>query len=286
MKKRYPDNKVYNDFYCKFQVESSILNSGSETIPSAYTILWDKQNLEAELRRIVGDKKGLYAQGRESYIAFIPSVEMRLQEIADGFKGYCRQKINQGHEKPTEWPKELLTEKLQNEARLDVLQGEKEKIEKRLKQLNDVVTKVDDSKVLQFGLICSGSFHSIGTPRYAPERAKAELDGQYLTMVPEGFLIIDDPRSPYHLMKVSDYHRVAKQWVKDRMQADKEKLLIMQAKAKENYEPLPQSTGLNLSGKIDKKDLPKWPDWAIKYEPEKSITDDKIKRTKYVHHKI
>lgn len=294
MKKRYTisdkaEFKIYSDYYMRFQTESRILNSGAETHFSISTVIWDKSNLIRELSVLIGNEKGLYRRegdkSDEGHIAKIPFVQMQLKEIEVQFKDYQRQCVNTGYEKPTEYPVDLLKLKLKWQASFDVLTGEIEALEKAIAKFTDKEAVIADTNMLAYGLICSGCFHGIGTNRYDSDFARAVLDGQYLSMVPEGYLIIDDPRSPYNQMKVSDYHKLAKQYVKEMIEADKVKFKALQATCKAEGKPIPQQQAATARKKIDKATLPKWPDWAIPYEPEpveEAITfpESKLSRSK------
>ena len=274
MKRKYlPIEKypVYNKWVNKLLSESAIVNGGSEKIPTAHTILWDRRNLEDELRVIVGEADGFHTKenGNKS-MSHIPFVEMRLKEINQTFKIYQKERQRKGYEKPTQMPKDLQDQFYEFEARLTVLHTEKETIETKLKQLKEAVQKTDDSKVLEYGLKCS--FHNHGLQADDPEMMNTmkEIDNQMVSQLKDGTLYIDDSRSPYDGLSVPDYRKLAKIWHSERLKADAELLLKMQEIAKENGLPKPASTGRNWSAKVSKQSLPPFPDWATNHKKKTS----------------
>lgn len=281
-----PKCKIYSETIDRLMLQSQILNGGNMQ-PNICTIFFTRENVKALLYQIQGNAEGLCGTGIDSGVAKIPFVEMRLSEIDNQFKNYQKQQVLQGKSNPTEMPQNLLNERLKFEGQLFILNTEIEELNRRLKTFADAENVISESKVLQYGLICSGALHGIGTGYYESSKARAELDSQFLTMVPEGFLIIDDTRSPYDQMKVSDYHKLAKQWVKDRLERELVKFKALQATCKAEGKPIPQQQAVTARKKVSKDSLPKWPEYAIKYEPEKpkrfdlseSVTND-MKRTK------
>lgn len=282
MKRKYlPIEKypVYNGWVNKLQLESSILNGGSEKMISAYSTLWDKYNLEAELRVIVGDTDGFHTKenGTKS-ISHIPFVQMRLKEINQAFKIYQRERQNKGYEKPTQMPKNLQDQFYEFEARFTVLHTEKETIETKLKQMKEAVQKTDDSKVLENGLKCG--FHNHGLNAADPEMMNTmkEIDGQMVNQLRDGTLYIDDSRSPYDGLSVPDYRKLAKIWHSDRLKADTEMLAKMQIEAKENGLPRPAETGRNWCASVSLKSLPPFPDWATNHKKKSELLCETVKR--------
>lgn len=257
---KYP---VYSKEFDRLRIQSQILNN--EERPSFHTILWDKQNIQAELRRFIGDSKGLYQREGQNHIALIPSIKLRLEEIDEEFSQYQQERINQGYEKP-KMPDDLLNEKYKVEAQEDILLEELEYLQLQLKTYVDKVKKTDDDKVLAFGLVCSACFHGIGTEYYRPEVAPAEIDGQMIGILKDGTLYINDDRSPYFGLSLPEYRKLAKIWMKSIIDADNELLIKMQAEAKEKGTEKPYRTGQSLSGRHSKSSLPPFPDWAINHK--------------------
>lgn len=266
---KYP---VYNREFDRLRMASQILNA--ESIPNVHSIFYDRLNIEALLRQIVGDKDGLYKKENQPHIAYIPFIKKRYNEIEAEFVLRQKLRVNSGYEKLAVMPEDLQEAKFKTEAQEDILLEEKELLEQRLKTFVDIIQKTSDDSVLANGLRCSGSFHGIGTSYYHPEIARAEIDGQMISQLDDGTLYIDDNRSKYDGMSLPDYRKLAKQWVYDRMKADADLLLRMQAEAKEKGEPIPRSTGRFFSSQVSKSELPPFPKEfinhkAVKVEKEK-----------------
>jgi len=251
---KYP---VYSKEFDRLRMASNILNENPQI--SVHTIFWDKALLKTKLIEIVGN--------------FIPTAQEKLQDIKYQFEDYQNQCRNSGFDVPTELTEDLQDMKYRLDANLDVLFEEKELIQERLKAISDQVEKVDEARVLQYGLQCAGSFKGIGTPWYQPEIAPAMIDGQRLEMLArEKILVISEPSSIFYGMAVSDYRKLAKTWMSDRLKADEELLKRLQMEAKAEGLPKPNSTGRNLHCSISKADLPNWPEgvknWKIKSDDE------------------
>jgi len=277
MKKRYdtksPYHEVYNNFYCRYQNESSILNTGRNEIPSAHSIFYDRENIKIELLRRIGDQKGQYfKEGRQS-TAYIPFVEMKLAEIEERFENHKRHRVNEGYIEPKEMPKELLKERLQFEARLDVLNGECDILQKKLKEYADIEEIESASHVLEYGLQGSGHFH--GTKASDPDLINVlkEIDGQRITQTESGLLIINDKRSPYSGMSVADYRSLCNVYKEQLRAADKAKLKQLQIESKERGELVPEHLPFRTPHKVSLKSLPAWPEGVknhLMYEEESS----------------
>jgi hypothetical protein len=264
MKKRYDVkskfHSIYNEYYCQYTVESTILNSG------AYTVFWDRNGLNGALVQLIGNDKGQYiSTGGTVLQAFVPVVVEQLKVVEQKFKDYCRQKVNSGYSEPTEYPPELLDMKLKLEAKYDILSAEVEMIQKKLREFKDMEAKEDDSRVLQYGLQRSGKFWGSRAPSPELINVLHDLDGQLISMH-DGFLIIDDERSPYDGMKVSDYHTLAKQWVQDRLRANNENLNRLQAQAKETGRTVPLSLPVEGPKKVSRASLPAWPEGVVNHK--------------------
>lgn len=260
---KYP---VYNNLYNRLMLDSRILNGGSELIPSAFTELWDKRHLTETLKMYVGDASGFRENDGARQLALIPSCEMKLKQIEKRFEEYQLMRVNNGYARPKEMPLALQNEFYECEARLSILQGEKEVIENKLKQITDAAKKAEADLVLAFGLRCNANFHGIGTSAYQPEVALAQIDNQIVSQLKDGTLFIDDPRSPYDGMDLPTYRKLAKQWVQSRIDEDNQLLERMQKEAKEQGLPKPYTTGKNLNSKINKASLPPFPSWAINHK--------------------
>jgi hypothetical protein len=260
--------QLYRDYFCQLKVDSGILNAGGNTNISVHSIMWDRTNIERELLiRQGNEKNGLYSDTGETCTAELPYAKYKLAFIEGKFNEYQKRQMNRGFEEPTEYPKELLDLKMKWPAKLDIIKLEIEKLEKTLKELDSVKEVKDDTLVLCYGLRCNGSFHGIGSSYYRPDIARAVLDGQYLTLTKDDILIIDDKRSPYDQMKVSDYRKMSKQWLKEREEKEQVRFKKLQASCRERGITVPSMPLVTSMKKVSKESLPKWPDWATKYTP-------------------
>jgi hypothetical protein len=272
MKKRYdlkhPHHDLYNNYYVRYQRESNILNMGSATIS-------DRSFIEREILIRTGDEQGLYYRTGKPYVSDVSFYKIELNKIEEQFKGYQQSKLNQGYEKPTEYPKELLVKKLQWESHLDVCNGELEILLKKKAELDAVIEKVDDSNLLSHGLLCIGHFWGTKAPTYELMGVLRDLDGQKVSQLPDGTLFIDDVRSPYNSMLVKSYRRLAKEFVADRMDKDAERLKKLQARAKLQGKEIPDQLPFEGRRRVSRSSLPAFPDWAERVE-----TNNKVETTK------
>ncbi len=266
MKKRYdlkhPHHDKYNEFYVKFQHESEILNAGRETHPSLQMIIFDKKNIETQVLIREGNNERQYYKLNKPCDCHLKIYEDQLREVEYRFKSYQKSRVQQGYEQPKEWPPDLLVEKLRLEAKLDVCQGEVEILKRKLAELDSVVKKKEDSDVLAYGLICRGTFHGLNAPNDALIRVLKEIDGQLISQLDDGTLYINDPRSPYDGMLVSDYRRLAREWVLEKIHADRAKLEQLQETAQKNGLVVPNQLPFQSRCRVSRNSLPKWPEWA------------------------
>ncbi len=257
---KYP---IYDDLFDRKRLESNILNY--DPIPSIHTIIEDKQNLQSLLLERVGDEEGNYYRSGIARRAFLPMIRSKLYAIHVQFEIIKETFVKRGFEKPTTLPNDLRDKQLRLFAEEDVTLEEIETLELKIKNFTDREQEEDNSRVLEYGLKCSGHFWGFKAPTEEMVNQLHDLDGQLITMHPDGFLIIDDKRSPYDGMKVSDYHKLAKAWTMERLKSDGEKLKRLQKEAKEQGHPVPSQLKASSSKKVDRNSLPKWPSWAQKH---------------------
>ena len=254
--KRY---NVYHDEIDRLMINSQILNGGKEK-PSIHTIFWDKQNIQGQLLTIIGNNKGLYKRENTEHIAFIPFVQLKLQELEDKFQKHCKQQTRQGHSRPKEMPPDMLKERLLLEAQLIVYQEEVVELQRRLKLNTDKEQEISYSNVLKSG--------PAGHSR-VEDGVIVELDGMTVKEFREDedaepVLIIDcdHPKAkPFDGYSTSDYYRYIstpwlmacqKQAIKNKEQAKKDGV---------RYENL--SRGLRLGTNAP---VPSFPDDCINYK--------------------
>jgi hypothetical protein len=181
----------------------------------------------------------------------------------------------------------MLKRKLEAEARFDIAIAEKDLVEKHLSEIKDKEDVIDQTEMLKYGPIGSGSFHGLGTDYYNPKRAKAQIDGQYLSMVgdtggDDGFIIIDDQRSPFNGMKTSDYYKLVREWKLVRAQIEAKRFKKLKDECIAEHIEVPTHAAFRSVSIVDKKDLPAWPEWAIKYDKNgKPVDDSTMTRTRH-----
>jgi hypothetical protein len=211
----------------------------------------------------------------------MPFLKWKLEQIEEKFHLYQKRMTSRGYEKPLEYPNDLLEQKMITQAKLEVCKQEIAKLEKSLAELNSKKEVVDDGNLLAFGLRCNGSFHGIGTSYYNERKSRAHLDNQFLTLTEDDILIIDDPRSPYNQMRVSDYRKMAKEWLKEREEKERLKFKALQVSCKERGLPVPTMPAVESSKRISKSSLPPWPTYAVPYSPPVEEEDSSsMRRTK------
>ncbi len=282
MKQRYTtkdkEYQTYTDFYIRYKMSSRVLNPND--MPNMDSIFFDKENITTELLTRIGDQFGKYFRGNTETTAYIPYLELRLAEIEERFKAYQKQRVNTGYPEPQEMPKELLKEKLNWQARLDVTDVEIENLTKRLKSFKDEDEKKEEDHVLEYGLLGNGHFWGSQAPTLDLINILKEIDGQRITQTSEGLLIINDSRSLYSGMSVANYRALCNTWRDVQKKRSREKLKALQLKAREEGLPMPAHLPARSPVKVSKNSLPAWPEGIKNYleEPEESSTV--IKRTK------
>lgn len=262
-------NPVYHKEYNRLRVASKTLNG----------VFNDELSIKHAILLLTGNAEGFYYKDHQKQIARLPYIKQRIKDIESEFKRFQRSKINLGYEKPLIMPTDLQNEKYLAEASLDVLTEELEHLEQQLKMCADQAQEDRSGSVLRHGLRCSGSFHGIGTSDYDPRRARAILDGQYISQLPDGMLIVDDSSSIYDGISVQDYRKLSKEWLKKISDDDDELLKKIQTEARQKGETIPWATGRLGNFVVDKKSLPPFPEWAKNYK-KADIKADDIKETK------
>jgi hypothetical protein len=247
----------YFEYFSNYQIRSVFLNSGNITLVNSSTNFWDKTNLTAELAKYVGNSKDLIKIDGVDQLARIPAAKLELDELEANFKRYQNNKRNQGFE-ITEYPSNVLDQKLKIEAMLDVMYMEVELIQKKLATFVDKVEAVDDSRVLAYGL--QGSIKQIGGKVHS-------IDGQHVEMI-DDVNCISDPRSIYDGLSLVDYRELCSSFYQEQKRKAKEKLLLLQAECRERGIPVVQHCGASFT-RVSRSNLPPFPDWAINHKTKK-----------------
>lgn len=285
MKRRYEQKdkeyEVWNNFFIRYKMGSRIFNPNDT--PGMDSIFFDKENITTELLTRIGDQFGKYMRGKTVNTAYIPYLNSMLEEIEKRFKAYQIKRVSAGYSEPTEMPKELLKEKLNYQARLDITDLEIENLTKRLKSFTDIAETKTDGDVLAFGL--QGSFHLLGTHASNPDLMDTirEIDGQNCSLLPSGILIISDKRSPYNGLEVKTYRELCQTWKEEQKAKEKAKLKKLQIQCEEEGKLKPTRLPVRFGVRYSLSSLPAFPEGVRNYltEPEEdSSSSSSMKRTK------
>lgn len=198
---------TYHEWYDRLRVESYILNGGGRR-PSFDTVIWTKNRIVGEIIWIEGGEKGMVynkATGEET-LALIPQTKKQLRTLQKRFSNYQQQRVNEGYQRPKEMPDEMLKERLELEARLDVFNEELKELKRREASIQVEEDKEHAHLLLAYGVASGGSLYN---------GILVELDGQKVSLNSNNILIIDDPLSPYDGVLVADYREyISKPWRK------------------------------------------------------------------------
>ena len=254
------DEPTYAEEYARLKNASDILSpSGQITIHSN---IYDKRGCEVALHKLLGNAKGLVQEGNSSILALIPETEAQLAQLDQKFADYCRKRVAEGFEEPTEMPKSMHDEQMRLFARLDIYLLEKDSLEKRLQEFESKVEIASNANCLKFG--------PVGTCRFY-NGDLVEIDSQSVSRI-GGIPCITEPGSKFRGIRVSDYRK----FVVDVYCEERNKRLKEHAKKRaeelrtRGFSNIP----LSFSRKaISKNDLPPWPKGCINYlEENETVT--------------
>lgn len=263
---RYKSNHAFFEkyfyYFSNFQLGSIFLNAGNHVNIGVDAKFWDEQNLKNELIHYVGrDETGVYKKDGQDIIALIPNAKQELEALEENHKRYVQKQKNLGFE-VTEYPSNVLDRKLKIEALADVMEMEKEFIQKKLDSFVKVVEVIDDSKVLAYGLI--GAVKQIAARPHL-------IDGQNVSMIDDVYCI-SDIRSPYDGLSLLDYRKLCSVFYQEQKQKNKVKLLQAQEECRQRGIPIVSHIGAISFKRVNKSNLPPFPDWAINHKIKKPKT--------------
>lgn len=255
-------HKIFDDSYDQRLTGSRILNSGEMNL-SILTLFWTKSNIKYELLKLTGSEKGLYMDQGDTMQAIIPLLEQKLTNIQINFENMNIEREMRGQAPYEELPANLLKEKLQIEASIDVHLSEKALLEAKLKGWEMQAEQVRETHVLEYGLRCQVQLH---------DGKITTIDNQRVEYI-EGVPIITDKSSRYYGMSVADFRKLSEQWLTDRRNADAEKLRKMQESDKVNGLPIRKSLPLRTRKTVDVNGLPLFPKEFKNY-----LVDEKVEK--------
>jgi len=254
IKRRYvdqkkPEFKIYNEAFDRYLMDSQILNSGNTRV-NAYTKIFDKQGIIAELYELEGDEEGKYTKWDHTReMASIPYWKNKLKRINSQFKDYCDRREAHGYKRPTKEPEDLFIKRLKAEARLDTYLREREFLLQHLEEQETKEEEVQSKNILKYG--------PRGNARLSGGEI-VEIDGQRCGRTKKDILVILEKGSPYVGCKVSDYRQyVVEPFAQQRTNRTRE---LVQRRAKEINQKGASNIIIPLSVKtIDKGSLPPFP---------------------------
>jgi hypothetical protein len=108
------------------------------------------------------------------------------------------------------------------------------------------------------------------------------IDGQKCGQTIDGTIIIEDARSPYNGMAVSDYRELIKSWFEHKREIEKNKLRQMQREARENGRIAPTQLPSQAPHKVSRESLPKWPEGVrnhLEAIPKETKTKHRVRKS-------
>ncbi|MEX0610309.1 MAG: hypothetical protein WD016_02965 [Balneolaceae bacterium] len=271
-KRRYPEgtHPVYDHAFQEAEKSSAILNPDQRNLGNQYL----KDHKEAALLELTGDPNHdhYYLQSEEWKIGLIPKFKKDLEELHGRFKNWSKEQMRTGEvpEMPKTWPTPLLELRLKTEAILDVRVKEATVLKRQIKEAEEAKENARRATILENGLLAKMDGKTA--------RDKQELnsiDGQRIAYTEEGLPFLKEPASPYHLMTLYDYKKMAQAWqaemglTNEALFKERDELFIKaRREAEENGEPIPtvkkgiKDLKKEKISKITKKDFPEWPEEA------------------------
>ena len=275
-----PRFNPYHTRYDSCRLDSQILNGGSMRINASTILDWSRQGIENLLSEWEGDKDGCYTNSlNETVVALLPKCQQELENIYLRFEAYQQTRMGLGFRRPEEWEEDLLNERLDIEARGDVLTEEITELKKRLSEAIARERKPTDEKIIEFGPIGNIEVHGFNGPEGMCGLLKT-IDKQHVTRIATGEMIIDDERSPYDGMLVADYREFLMQpWSASRKRLLDQRAAAMlkneqdEARAKGLFIPQELSRWPSLHP-VAKWELPPWPQGIANMKQPEPAADD------------
>lgn len=248
---------VYDKRFDRFRINSQIINSGN-TFPSVSMIIWDKGAIALELKKLQDE--------------VIPSIANRLRNIDNEFARYQKMRVAQGYSQPTQMTIENYENKMVLEAQYDVCLEEAEDLEKKLESYLQAEQREADTHMLEWGLNEVSKLHGLQASDPTMTDCLKSIDGQKVEFTADGVLIINDEKSPYSGMAVSDYREMAKEWRANQRRKEMEKFKLLQQSYAEQGLVAPSTPHASAPRKVARGPLPKWPDKVRNYLLNQKVT--------------
>lgn len=250
--KRSDDSvRIYHEEHDRLILRSRILNIGE--IANIGTMFFTKENMEAELITLLGEKDGKYFRDHQTMTGQIPYLQEKLDELALRFEETNIEREMRGLRVFEDLPDGLMKEKLRLEAQLDVALSEKSYLEERITKGKTEEDQKRKDNILKYGLRQSVSMKN---------GLIDSIDGQRVEYV-DGKPVIAE--FIYFGMSVSEYRLLADIWLKEKRKVDQEAFNKLCEARKRNNLPIPTQQKVSSVKAIDKSTLPKFPEWAKRY---------------------
>jgi hypothetical protein len=238
---------LYHETYDRLRLASKVLNADANNV-SIHMKFFNEETIKNEIRFIEGDEgnDGYYNRDTKIMPSKLQETKDQLDNIELRYESYIKIQVRQGQPKPTDYPPELLKEKLKLEAKLSVLHEELAELQKQLKPYEDKVEEASDRKVLQDGPIGSGRLRG---------GFLIELDGMKVSLNEDEIPFINDKRAgKYDGFSTADYYTHV---VKPFLQAKEKQRAINIQQAKKEETSLDKMTRGKRNGSVKYPEMPK-----------------------------
>ena len=212
--RRYPKGTFpdYDKAYQNGGKGSSVLNDSKR---SGDIKNFGSMSGESGLQGTIYELEGIpgydfYKRGGAQFKALIPSAKENLRDAHKDFKIWGKEEVKKGNAlaPPEIWPSNLLAQRLKLEAKLDIRRRELDKAEGKLTKLEDPQESDHAQNMLRYGPMLRNE--GGGGSTYDPPLQA--MDGQTVSRK-NGLPYINEEASPYHLMPVFFYKKMAQKWI-------------------------------------------------------------------------
>jgi hypothetical protein len=227
--------------------------------PGSNLAFFDKRGLEYELYKLKKTPDGQWFDYHDNRwkVTLISLLEGELEEQTQMEQAWHTQRAREGHE-PGNLPPHLVESRAKREAKLKDARAKLADIEKQLKAYEEQEERIEQEVMLQYG--------PRGWSKGDQDGTLTRMDGQKLKLMPDNVLIINDPRSKYNQMRVSDYRKMGKEWLKSQKKRQIEKFEKMKETARADGLPIPIAPPVQSLSRVRPEDLPAWPEFAKPYK--------------------
>jgi hypothetical protein len=259
-------NPIYDETFNRELAASNILNPNPDEKPSVHTEIWDKRNIEANVRIFEGTENGFYYKNGEKLRCYLGSIEDILTDIDKKFEDWKQERINLGYEPSETMPENLLNLKDTWRAKYEVRILELGRLRQMLKSFTDSETEKEDENMLRFGMICSCKLEGGVVKR---------IDGQPVISktIDKNQSILIISRGPFAGLSVVAYRKLAEIWKADQEVKAQEELKKIQERQAQLGLPISQSPPSTFGMRVALESLPKFPPDEINYLQEKVNED-------------